>query len=339
MSVLPCVPPKVELHLHLDCCLSYACTRALRPQTSLAEYLHDYAAPAKCGDLVDFLRRPTRLVELMQTEAALRLVTDDLFAQLLADNVVYAEIRFAPLLHTDGGLTAAQVVDTVEAAVAEASAATGVWSSVILCTLRHYTREQSMTTARLAAERLDGGVITGLDLAGDEAGFGLDAHVDAFRFAREHGVRLTAHAGEARGAASVTDVLDRLRPERIGHGVRSIEDPATVQRLASEGTHLEVCPTSNVQTMGTIVPAYRDHPIDALKRAKVAVSVNTDARTVSRVTLDQEYARLRQAFGWTDADFADCNRAAIDASFTTEETKQTVRALLAAPGRAEAHRL
>ncbi|MFG1997544.1 adenosine deaminase [Spirillospora sp. NPDC048911] len=315
MEILPSAQPRAELHLHLDCCVSYACVAALRPGTTLAEYLRDYVAPAKCTNLVDFLTRPARIVQLMQSPSALRLVTDDLFAQLAADNVAYAEIRFAPLLHTAEGMRPEQVVDVVENAVAEAAAATGVRACVILCTLRHFDADASMATARLAAARLAGGVVTGFDLAGDEAGFGLDAHVAAFHHAREHGVRITAHAGEARGADGVNEVLDRLRPERIGHGVRGVEDERTVQRLIAEGVHLEVCPTSNVQTMGDRVSRYADHPVDRLSRAGVALSISTDARTVAGVTLDREYERLRSVFGWTDADLARCNLAAVQASF------------------------
>ncbi|GAA4078280.1 adenosine deaminase [Actinomadura miaoliensis] len=330
MEGTPRLQPKAELHLHLDCCVSYACVAKLCPGTTLAEYLRDYVAPAKCADLVDFLKRPTRVVRLMQTPSALRLVTDDLFAQLAADNVAYAEVRFAPLLHTADGMRPEQVVEVVEAAVAEASAATGVRASVILCTLRHFDADASMATARLAAARVGGGVVTGFDIAGDEAGFGLDAHVAAFDFAREHGVRITAHAGEARGADGVNEILDRLRPERIGHGVRSIEDERTLERLVAEGVHLEVCPTSNVQTMGSLVASYADHPVDRLRRAGVSLSISTDARTVANVTLDREYERLRHFFGWSTADLARCNLAAVEAGFADAAVRRELMPLFAA---------
>ncbi|WP_433476165.1 adenosine deaminase [Spirillospora sp. CA-142024] len=330
MEVLPRVQPKAELHLHLDCCVSYACVAALRPGTTLTEYLRDYVAPAKCASLVDFLTRPSRIVQLMQTPRALRLVTDDLFTQLVADNVAYAEIRFAPLLHTAGGMRPEHVVEVVESAVAEAVAATGVQASVILCTLRHFDADASMATARLAAARLEDGLVTGFDLAGDEAGFGLDPHIAAVRHAREHGVRITAHAGEARGADGVDDVLDHLRPERIGHGVRCIEDERTLERFIAGGVHLEVCPTSNVQTMGDLMPSYADHPVDRLRRAGVALSISTDARTVANVTLDQEYERLRHVFGWTSADLARSNMAAVEASFAAPAVRRELMRTFAA---------
>lgn len=237
-------------HLHLDGCLSFGPVRALRPSTSLTEFRRDYVAPVKCADLVDFLARSTRLVALLQSEAALRLMCEDLFAPLAADHVIYAELRFAPLLHTADGLTPEAVVRVVEEAVLTSIAATGVQARIILCALRHYDRDESLLTAQLARAAVERGLVAGLDLAGDEAGFGLDAHEAAFAFAGEHGLQLTAHAGEARGADSVSETLDRLAPDRIGHGVRSIEDPAVVERLTTSGVHLEVCPTSNLQTMG-----------------------------------------------------------------------------------------
>lgn len=331
--VVPAGAGKVELHLHLDGCLSFGAVRALRPSTSLAEFRRDYVAPVKCADLVDFLSRTTRLVALLQSEAALRLMCEDLFAQLAADHVVYAELRFAPLLHTAGGLAPEAVVRVVEEAVLASIAATGVQARIILCALRHYDSDESLLTAQLARAAVERGLVAGLDLAGDEAGFGLDAHVAAFAIAREHGVQLTAHAGEARGADSVSETLDRLAPERIGHGVRSIEDPAVVERLATSGVHLEVCPTSNLQTMGARVPSYGEHPVDALRRAGVPVSISTDTRTTCAVTLDREYERLQVAFGWTATELVACNHAALAASFAPPTLKAELQPRLAPSAR------
>ena len=192
--------PKVELHLHLDCSLSYKAVARLAPAVTREEYLRDYVAPARCTNLADFLARAPKGFRLMQSEAALRAVTEDVFEQLVDDGVVYAEIRFAPLLHMEQGLTAERVVAVVERAADELVRATGVEAGLILCTLRHFTAEQSMETARLV-EQFRGSRVVALDIAGDEAGFPLDAHVAAYRFAREHGLARTAHAGEACGPA------------------------------------------------------------------------------------------------------------------------------------------
>lgn len=321
----PRAVPKVELHLHLDCSLSFAVARELDPATTREAYVAGFVAPAKCSDLMDLLRRVERPLELMQDEDSLRLVTDDLFAQLRADNVVYAEIRFAPLLHTRRGLAPERVVEVVAEAAAVASRRTGVRHGLLVCTLRHFSAEQSLLAARVATECRAPNVV-GLDLAGDEAGFPLEPHAPAFDHARERGLALTAHAGEARGPESVRETLDRLRPSRIGHGVRSVEDPATVARLRTSGIHLEVCPTSNVQS--DVCRTLADHPIEAVRRAGVSLGVNTDGRALCGVSLADEYARLARSFGWTEADARRHNLEAALASFAPADVKAQLAAVL-----------
>jgi adenosine deaminase len=322
--------PKAQLHLHLDGAASYAAVAALAPGTSLADYRRDFVAPAKCTNLVDFLTRPPRIVALMQDARGLRLIVDDLFDQLLRDGTIYVEIRFAPHLHLEGCLGPREVVDIVERATDAAVAATGVEARIILCTLRHFTAEQSLETAELVRD-FRGSRVVALDIAGDEAGFPLDAHRPAFHLAESEGLFRTAHAGEASGAASVWETLDALRPNRVGHGVRSVEDPALVEHLRAERIHLEVCPTCNVQI--GVFERYGDHPIDELFRAGVHLSVNTDAPTIADVTLSLEYERLREAFGWTDTELLACTRNAIEAAFVDELTRARLLArLTASPG-------
>jgi adenosine deaminase len=318
---------KIELHVHLDCSVSYAAVSKLAPGTTLAEYHEHYRAPARCPDLAYWLERPPRVVALLQSASALRLVVDDLFAQLVRDGVVYAEIRFAPLLHVYGGLAPREVVDIVASAVRARSAATGIEARIVLCTLRQFAPEQSLLTAWLACEFADRGVV-GLDLAGDETKHDLDAHEAAFAFARSRGVGITAHAGEVGGSRNISETLDRLRPTRIGHGIRSIDDPALVDRLVAEKIHLEVCPSHNVQT--SAVDDYASHPIDRLLRTGVPVGINTDARAITSVTLTHEYDRLRTTFGWDDAVLRSCNLAALDAAFAPAGVKERLREQLAA---------
>ncbi len=304
--------PKVELHLHLDCCLSYAAVQRLAPQVTPEAFARDFIAPPRCQNLADYLRTPPHHVALMQSEAALRLVVNDLFDQLAADSVIYAELRFAPLQHTRGGLSSEQAVATVEGAVAQASAASGIAARVILCTLRHFSREQSLETVHLV-ERFRGTQIVAFDIAGSEAGYPLDAHLPAFQYAREHGLPYTAHAGEARGPDNVWETLRLLQPRRIGHGVRSIEDASLLDHLRATGVHLEVCPSCNVQT--NIVPAYRDHPVDRLLQQGVSLGISTDTRTITDVTLTKEYERLQDTFGWGIEHFRTVNLNALQAAF------------------------
>jgi adenosine deaminase len=317
--------PKVELHLHLDCSLSYSAVSRLDPSVTRSEYDREFVAPPQCASLADFLTRAPRGFRLMQTREALRLVTADVFEQLAADGVIYAELRFAPLLHLEQGLTPEAVVEEVDRAAEECIAGTGIEARLMLCTLRHYTEEQSLATARLV-EQFRGSRVAALDIAGDEAGFPIDAHVAAFRYAAERGLARTAHAGEACGADSVWETLRALTPSRIGHGVRSIEDPALVEHLRRERIHLEVCPSSNVQTR--TAATYAEHAVDRLYRAGVPLGINTDTRTITQVTLEQEYARLREHFAWSDAELMACNREALRAAFVEDEVRQRLLARL-----------
>jgi adenosine deaminase len=304
--------PKVELHLHLDCNLSYGAAAQLKPGLTPEDYRRAFIAPAWCPDNEVFFSCTRNAVALMQDEAALWLVVEDTFHQLEQDHVLYAEIRFAPLLHTRGGLSAREVVSIVTKAVRDNSARTGIEAGVILATLRHFSGEQSLETARLALQFAGHGVV-GFDIAGNEELYPLQPHVPAFEMIIAHGLPFTVHAGEGQGPQSVWDVLDRLRPKRLGHGVRASADPALVQRLRDEGVHLEVCPTANVQM--NVVPSYAAHPIDRLCEAGISCGINTDTRTTSDITLEREYDKLRQQFGWTIEHFRRANRNALGAAF------------------------
>jgi adenosine deaminase len=318
--------PKVELHLHLDCSLSYDVVVRLAPHVSREEYLCDYVAPARCTNLADFLERAPKGFRLMQTEDALRAVTEDIFEQLAEDGVVYAELRFAPLLHLEQGLKPERVVEVVERAADELSRVSGIEANLILCTLRHFNAEQSLQTAKLV-ERFAGSRVAAIDIAGDEAGYPLDAHVAAYQYAREGGLWRTAHAGEACGPESVWETLRLLEPQRIGHGVRSIEDARLVEHLREHRIHLELCPSSNVQIVPSI-ESWQEHPIDRLYRAGVSINVNTDTRMLNPVTLTGEYEGMQRVFGWTEAQFLETNLMGVEAAFAKPDTKARLRKLM-----------
>ena len=259
----------------------------------------------------------------MQTEDSLRLVTEDVFQQLIEDGVIYTEIRFAPLLHTEQGLSPERVVAVVERSVERLTRGTGMEAGLILCTLRHFTAAQSLQTAMLV-EKFQGSRVVALDLAGDEAGFPLDAHMEAYRYAREHGLFRTAHAAEALGPESVWETLRLLDPQRIGHGTRSIEDPKLVEHLRQKRIHLEICPSANVQ----IIPSIRnmeEHPIDQLYRAGVSLNVNSDSRMLTPTTLTREYENLQRVFNWTEQDLLRTNLMGLDAAFVDNGVKEHVR--------------
>jgi adenosine deaminase len=215
------------------------------------------------------------------------------------------------------------VVEIVDRAAETMIRETGIEARLILCTLRHFTDAQSMETARLV-EQFRGSLVVGLDLAGDEAGYPIDAHIAAYDYARANQLCRTAHAGEGSGPESVWETIKLLNPTRIGHGTRSSEDPSLVDYLRQTRIHLELCPSSNVQ----IIPSLTDmasHPIDRLYRAGVALNVNTDSRMLTPTTLTAEYEKLQEVFGWGPEEFLKTNLMAVEAAFVEDAVKEKLK--------------
>jgi adenosine deaminase len=223
-------------------------------------------------------------------------------------------------------LSPERVVSVVERSVDHLIRETGMQAGLILCTLRHFTEAQSLLTAELV-EQFRGSRVVALDLAGDEAGYPLDAHVGAYRYAREHGLFRTAHAGEGLGPESVWETLRLLNPHRIGHGTRSIEDPKLVEHLRRERIHLEICPSANVQIIPSI-GSMEEHPIDHLYRSGVSLNVNSDSRMLTPTTLSKEYKSLQHVFNWTEQDFLRANLMGLEAAFADDGMRKQLRAQL-----------
>lgn len=313
--------PKIELHLHLDCSLSFEVVRKLRPETTQEDYERDFIAPENCASLEEYLKCAAAPIAIMQTAEQLEAVTLDLFQQLKEDHVIYAEIRFAPLQHLEQGLSPEEVVDIVDQTTSKGIKKSGVEARIILCTLRHFSEEQSLQTVKLV-EQFKGTNVTGFDIAADET-LPIDNHVKAFEYARKHHIPCTAHAGEARGPESVKETLQHFHPSRIGHGVRSIEDRALLNDLKKKNIHLEVCPTSNIQT--GIYDAVAHHRINDIYNNGNSLSVNTDGRAISNVNLTEEYEKLNRHFDWQKEQFLKVNHYAIDAAFCDDATKDKLR--------------
>jgi adenosine deaminase len=315
--------PKVLLHDHLD--------GGLRPQTvvdlataygydglpaadaeGLAAWLTG-AAPR--GRLELYLDAFRHTVAVMQTPDALTRVAAECAADLAADGVVYAEVRFAPELHLEGGLGLDQVVEAVLEGFSVGSAGRGITIYALLTAMR--TAARSREIAELAVRHRDNGVV-GFDIAGAEAGNRPSRHLDAFEYTERENFHITIHAGEAYGLPSIWEAVQWCGAERLGHGVRLIDDikfdPAgrpVLGRLASyirdRRIPLEMCPTSNVQTGAAA--SIREHPIGLLRDLSFRVTVNTDNRLMSGVSLSSELAALTEAFGydWADLEWLTIN--------------------------------
>ncbi|MRX44813.1 adenosine deaminase [Agromyces kandeliae] len=303
-----------ELHCHID--------GSVRPSTieDLARRQGiDLPGPAEalarvspsCTSLVEYIAAIDVALDVLQTPEALYRAAFELVEDWRADGVHHGEARFAPALHRRRGLDLAAITEAVASGLRDGGDATGVETRLILCCLRPAAPDVTWAVVETAATSDQ---VIGLDVSGPEAGVSLLPHAAAFRAARDAGLRITVHAGEADGPRSVWDAIDELGAERIGHGVRSVRDPALVRRLATDAIALEVCPTSNVQTAA--VASLAEHPIDELRRAGVPVTVSCDGRTVSGVTLQGERALLEHTFGWTSADWAAAQANAERAAFT-----------------------
>lgn len=314
--------PKIELHVHLDCSLSYDVVKQLSPGITPDDYRYDFIGPPKCHDLADYLTRANAALNLLQDADAMRIAVEGLFEQWKADNVIYGEVRFAPLLHIRNQLTPERVIEIVNETVSKCKKRTGIEAGIILCTLRHFSEKQGMETIKLV-EQFAGTNVVGFDIASDEAGYPIDEHIRPFQYAMDKGISCTAHAGEAKGPESVWETLEHFHPKRIGHGVRSMEDPKLVQHLLQKDIHLEVCPTSNVQT--NVYDTMFYHRATDIFEAGISMSLSTDARAISDVTLEDEYHTLKRIFNWGKSHFLACNLEGIRHAFASVEVKEKIR--------------
>jgi adenosine deaminase len=305
--------PKVLLHDHLD--------GGLRPGTVLdlaervghvlpagdeASLRRWFAESADSGSLVRYLETFEHTVGVMQTAEALERVARECVADLAADGVVYAEIRYAPEQHVSGGLTLDQVVAAVrsgfESGMAEAEGRIVVRQ--LLTAMRHQARSREI--AELAVAWRDAGVV-GFDIAGAEAGFPPTRHLDAFEYLQRQNSHFTIHAGEAFGLPSIWEAIQWCGADRLGHGVRIVDDITVddegrprLGRLAAyvrdKRIPLELAPASNVQTGAA--PSIAEHPIGLLTDLRFRVTVNTDNRLMSQTSMTGEMASLVEAFGY-----------------------------------------
>jgi len=310
--------PKVELHLHLDCSLSFDVVNRINPLIEIDEYRSSFQAKPNSSSLNDYINCADRAIELMQTRENLELVVEDLFKQLKKENVIYAEIRFAPLLHCSQNLDENKVVEIICNKAKIESEKNNINYGLILCTLRHYSKKQSLKTVRLVNQYKNNGVV-GFDIAADEAGYPLDNHIEAFNYAKSNGLNITAHAGEAKGPESIWESIKKLHTKRIGHGVRCVEDLELVSYLSENDYHLEISLTSNIKTR--TYKTFEEHPLNKIYNSSISISLNTDGRTISNTDLSLEYKIAEEKFGWTIDKIKKCNLEAIKHSFTSSSNK------------------
>ena len=308
--------PKVLLHDHLDGGLRPSTVAELAqehgyadlPTTDADELGTWFRENADAGSLPRYLSTFAHTVGVMQTRDALVRVARECAQDLADDGVVYAEVRFAPELHLEGGLSLPEVVEAVQEGYRQGCEGRPIRVVSLLTAMRHAAR--SLEIAELAVHFRDKGVV-GFDIAGAEAGYPPSRHLAAFQHMQRENGHFTIHAGEAFGLPSIWEALQECHADRLGHGVRIVDDisvdtdgTATLGRLAQyvrdTRIPLEMCPSSNVQTGAAASIA--EHPIGLLRRLQFRVTVNTDNRLMSGVSVSSEMAALVEAFGygWDD---------------------------------------
>ena len=310
--------PKVLLHDHLDGGLRPSTVIDLAeisgyenlPSNNVEELSHWFHEGANRRDLNLYLETFTHTVGVMQDEYSCHRVAKECAEDLAEDGCVYAEIRFAPSLFTSKGLSVHEVIEAVLSGFSDGSSGTNLTIKTIITAMR--TSSDSKMIAETAVDFRDKGVV-GFDIAGREVGYPPTNHLEAFQFLQRENFHFTIHAGEAFGLASIWEAVQYCGAERLGHGVRIIDDidqdssgNCQLGSLASfirdRRIPLELCPTSNIHTGA--VQSLEEHPIELLKDLGFRVTVNTDNRLMSDVSMTSELISLNKTFGWDLDDFS-----------------------------------
>lgn len=319
--------PKVELHCHLDGSLPLVTIQKLLQQegksipASMAEVQTLVSVTDDCQSLVEYLEKFELLVDALQTKEALYQATVDFIESLASDNIMYVEVRFAPLLSTHSQLDCYTVVKNVVDGLKTGQEKYGIRSNAILCAMRHHTQEQNMELIEVAKTFLNKGVCA-LDLAGDEVGFPVLLHQGLFQKAKQEGIPFTIHAGECGSKQSVQDALD-LGAQRIGHGIAIAQDKQLQSECKERKIGIEMCPISNFHTKAA--RDWASYPFPLFYEEGLMVTINTDNRTVSNTTLMREFTALQDAYNITVDDVKDLTENAIDVAFLSEKDKQLLK--------------
>lgn len=314
---------KAELHCHIEGAVGPELARkqAAFYGVDLSDVIVDGAY--RWTDFTEFLRVYDTVAALFRTQEDYALLAHDYLTSLAADGCIYSEIFISTDHAEQTGLSPHAYIDGLAEGIMRAKTETGIEGRMIATGLRHGGPDAVERAARFAVDNPHP-LITGFGMAGDERMHHPKDFAHAFDMARDAGLQITVHAGELAGAQSVRDALDHIRPERIGHGVRAIEDTNLVQRLADEQIVLETCPASNIALK--VFADYGSHPFNALRQAGCKVTLNSDDPPHFHSSLANEYRIAREHFGLDEAALTAVTRTAIEAAFCDTDTKAALLA-------------
>ncbi len=320
--------PKADLHCHLDgslrpsTLLELSVERGLTLPVATATALGDWMRVDHARNLEDYLARFEVTLAAMQDTVTLERIAHEFVLDAALDGVRYIEARFCPALNVRGGLSLDDVMEAVLRGLARGQKETGTLARVIVCALRSFPWPHAMEMAELAVAFKGKGVVA-FDLAGGELGNPAAAHALAFDYARAHDLAVTVHAGEGDGPTSIREAVHRCAADRIGHGTRLREDPSLEAYVIDHRITLEVCPTSNVQTR--VVSTFAEHPLARYVVMGAVVTINTDNRLMSGVSLTDEYVRCAQHLHFDLDTLAMLAITSFESAFLPHVERETLR--------------
>lgn len=321
--------PKIELHCHLD--------GSVRPETmyelliqqgenletnDINKFEKLVSIREECDSLIQYLKKFSYPLKVMQKQENIERITYELLEDLSKQNVKYVEIRFAPFLHMNDGLTFDEVVEGVLKGMNRAKKGFNILSNAILICMRHESCDNSLKVVEYGEKYLGKGVVA-VDLAGNEQDFPPEIHKDAFDLAYNMGYNITIHAGETGIVENIPKSIELLHAKRIGHGIAAIKDSKVMELLKEKNIFLEMCPTSNLQTKA--VDSIENYPVKKYLEMGIGVTINTDNTTVSNTSLHKEYELLINEMKLSINDILTIIDNSIEAAFISKEEKEDLR--------------
>lgn len=324
--------PKIELHCHLDgsvrpeTILDISQKQGLKlPSYEISELKNMLTVPKDCDSLVEYLKCFSLPGMVMQNKQNLKRISYELFEDAASENIKYMEVRFAPLLHINEGLSIKEVVSSVLEGIRLAESKYEIRGNIILSCMRTMDAQKCLEVVESGREFLGKGVVA-VDLcANEDPGFA-NQFVEAINKASQYGYEVTIHAGETGVGENVYDAITLLNATRIGHGIFIKDCPKAYALVKERGVALEVCPTSNVQT--NAVDSYEDHPVCDFLKDGIEITMNTDNRTVSNTTLSNEFVQIENTFGLDSGHAQSIYETSIRHSFADLKTKGWLKSFI-----------
>ncbi|MDW7669002.1 MAG: adenosine deaminase [Bacillota bacterium] len=321
--------PKIDLHCHLsgsirpETIFDIAVKEGIEvPTDKIEKFKKHVQVDNDCKSLKEYLTKFDFNLMVMQKSEYIERITYELLQDTAKQNVKYIEIRFAPMLHMDQGLTIENAVEAVIKGMRKGQEELDIKANLILICMRHHSPKKSIEIVEKASLYLGKGVV-GVDLAGNEHDFEPAIHEEAFKLAKDKGLHRTVHAGETGIPKNIVISVEKLFAERIGHGVYAYQDEKVLEYVKNHKIPLEQCLTSNLQT--NAVETFEEHPIKSYLDQGVVVTVNTDNMTVSNTDLNKEYVRLIKHQNFTLKDIKKTFMNSVEVSFMEEEEKSKLK--------------